>query len=71
MKTKIISFLAVLAAFLWISGPAFAHHSMSMYDRGQDTTFKATITQFEWSNPHSQIVFTVTDERGNIEKWIA
>jgi hypothetical protein len=44
---------------------------MSMYDRCHDTTFKATITAFEWSNPHSQIAFTVTDERGNGEKWVA
>ena len=44
---------------------------MSMYDRGHDTTFKATITQFEWVNPHSQITFTATDERGNAVKWVA
>jgi hypothetical protein len=54
-----------------ISGPAFAHHSMSMYDRGHDTTFKATISQFEWVNPHSQITFTVADEQGNLVKWVA
>jgi hypothetical protein len=71
VKTRIISFLGVLAASLLFSGPVFAHHSMSMYDRGHDTTFKATITQFDWSNPHSQIAFTVTDERGNIQNWVA
>lgn len=54
-----------------ISGPALAHHSMSMYDRGHDTTFKATITQFDWVNPHAQITFTVADEHGNVEKWVA
>ena len=41
--------------FPMISGPAFAHHSMSMYDRGHETTFKATITEFHWANPHAQI----------------
>lgn len=71
MKAKIVSLLAVLAASLLISAPAFAHHSMSMYDRGQDTTFKAIITEFNWANPHSQIIFTVTDEHGNIQKWVA
>ncbi len=64
-------FFAVLAASLLISGPAFAHHSMSMYDSGHDTTFKATVTEFNWSNPHSQIIFTATDEHGNVEKWVA
>jgi hypothetical protein len=71
MSTRILSLLAVLATSLLISGPAVAHHSMSMYDRGHDTTLKAIITQFDWANPHSQITFTVTDEHGNIEKWVA
>jgi hypothetical protein len=44
---------------------------MSMYDSSHETTFKATITQFDWANPHTQITFTVADEHGNIEKWVA
>src|SRR6266851_3964246 len=71
VKARNISLLAVLTTSLLISGPAFAHHSMSMYDRGHGTTFKATITQSDWVNPHSQITFTVADEHGNIEKWVA
>ena len=71
VKARIVSLLAVLTISLVISGPTFAHHSMSMYDRGHDTTFKATITQFDWVNPHSQITFTVADEHGNTVKWVA
>ena len=71
MKGRIVSLLAVLTTSLLISVPAVAHHSMSMYDRGHDTTFKAIITQFDWVNPHSQITFTVADEHGNVEKWVA
>ena len=71
MKGRIVSLFAVFTTSLVISVPVFAHHSMSMYDRGHDTTFKATITQFEWVNPHSQITFTVADEHGNVEKWVA
>jgi hypothetical protein len=71
VKARIVSVLAVLASSLMISGPALAHHSMSMYDRGHDSTFKATITQFEWVNPHTQITFTVTDDHGNIVNWVA
>jgi hypothetical protein len=71
VKAKTVSLLAVLTASLLISGQAIAHHSMSMYDRSRDATFKATITDFNWANPHSLITFTVTDERGNSEKWVA
>jgi hypothetical protein len=71
VKGRIVSLLAVLVICFVISVPAFAHHSMSMYDREHDTTFKATITEFEWVNPHSQIIFTVDDGRGNAVKWVA
>ena len=71
MKTKIVSLSAVLTISLAISAPVFAHHSMSMYDSSHETTFKAIITQFDWANPHTQITFTVADEHGNIEKWVA
>ena len=71
MRARIVLLLAVLTASMMISGPAFAHHSMSMYDRSRDTSFKATITEFDWSNPHSQIVFTVSDDHGNTVKWVA
>lgn len=71
MNPRIVFLFVVLTISLAISGPVFAHHSMSMYDRGHDTTFKATITQFDWVNPHSQIIFNVADEHGNVEKWVA
>lgn len=63
--------MAVLTAFVVMAGPVFAHHSMSMYDRDHDTSFKATILQFDWINPHSQIVFNATDDHGNVVKWVA
>jgi hypothetical protein len=71
VRARIVLLLAVLAFSVATSRPAFAHHSMSMYDRGHDTTFKATITQFEWVNPHSQITFTAPDEHNNLVNWVA
>src|SRR5580658_8475161 len=71
MKDRIVILAGIFATSLLISGPAFAHHSMSMYDRGRDTTFKATVAEFDWINPHSQIVFTVTDDHGNAVRWVA
>ena len=71
MKTRSLPLIFAVAAVLMNSGSAQAHHSMSMYDRSHDTTFRATIIQFDWVNPHSQITFTVADERGNVVKWVA
>ena len=71
MKNRLLSLTFVVAASLLPAGPALAHHSMSMYDRNHDTTFKATVTSFDWSNPHSHIYFTAADEHGNLIKWNA
>lgn len=71
MKTRVVALLTLCAALFAVSGPVFAHHSMSMYDRDHDTTFKATIVQFDWTNPHTQIAFTATDEHGNVVRWLA
>ena len=71
MKIKVSRVVFVVGASLLFCGTALAHHSMSMYDRGHDTTFKATIVEFDYSNPHSQIHFTVTDDHGNVANWVA
>ena len=71
MKIKVSRVVFVVGASLLLCGTALAHHSMSMYDRGHDTTFKATIVEFDYSNPHSQIRFTATDDRGNVTNWVA
>ena len=71
MRTKALLLSGAMAASLLICGPLFAHHSMTMYDRDHETTFKATIVDFDWANPHSQITFTSADDHGNTVKWIA
>jgi hypothetical protein len=30
---------------------------------------KATVTGFEWQNPHGQIHFDMTDDKGNVQHW--
>jgi Family of unknown function (DUF6152) len=72
VKSRIVFLAGIVVSSLLVCGTVAAHHSMSMYDRGHDTTFKAaTIAQFEWVNPHTQITFTVSDEHGNTTKWVA
>jgi uncharacterized protein DUF6152 len=65
---KISSYLAVI--LLFVTSAAVAHHGTSGYDTTNMTTFpKATITEIEWTNPHCQIKFDVTDEKGSVEHW--
>ncbi len=49
-----------------------AHHgATNVYDFSKPVVMKGTITKFEWLNPHNQIYFDVTDEKGVVYAWIA
>jgi len=60
----------VLALFLF-SVPVLAHHGNAGYDMQKMTVLpKSTITQVEWGNPHCQIYFDTTDDKGAVRHWI-
>ena len=42
----------VLAAVALLSGSAFAHHSMSMYDMSKVEVIEGKIAKLQWTNPH-------------------
>ena len=71
MKSKRLAILAAFVSLLVGSGPLVAHHSTAMYDMEHLVTFTATVTGFEFVNPHVLIHFEVRDESGNVEKWTA
>jgi hypothetical protein len=59
--------LAVLS-LLVSPGPLWAHHGNSAYDLDHPITLKATITEFDFVNPHVQIYFDA-NSKGKIEHW--
>ena len=67
---KVLAVLAVAVGLFMASGPLFAHHSTSIYDRQHTTTVQGTVTALEFINPHVQVRFDVKDGQGNIEKWV-
>ena len=49
------TFFGSIAALL-MSTAAFAHHgAASIYDMGKETTIKATVTEYVWTNPHVEL----------------
>jgi len=62
--------LALLFAALLVSSPILAHHGETNYDTDKLVTIKATVTQFEFINPHVQITMEVKNDKGEIEKWV-
>jgi hypothetical protein len=49
------TFIGTVAALL-VGTTAFAHHgAASLYDMSKETTIKATVTEYVWTNPHVEL----------------
>ena len=68
MKSRIHTLVAG-AALLLASMPAYVHHSGAMFDSGREETIKGTITEFNWTNPHSSFKVDVTGPDGKSAVW--
>jgi Family of unknown function (DUF6152) len=72
MINKQLILIVCAIGLLVTAGPARAHHgATNVYDFSKPVVLKGTITKFEWLNPHNQIYFDVTDEKGTVSHWIA
>jgi len=68
---KTVAVLAAGIGFLVGSLPVLAHHSFAAeYDQSKPVTLKGTFVKMDWTNPHSWVYFTVT-ENGKTEEWRA
>lgn len=57
-------------ALLSIVLPAMAHHGTgASYDLSKPITLQGTVTEFHYANPHPQLFFDVTDDKGNVVHW--
>jgi len=67
MKLQALAIAAVAVATF--AAPAFAHHSFAMFDADKTVTINGTVTEFEWTNPHSWIRLNVADTAGTSRAW--
>ena len=70
MRNKLMSVLLLVFGCLVLSAPVLAHHGGAAYDMENLTTVKGTVIDFQFVNPHAQVVFDVKDDKGSVEKWI-
>ena len=69
MKLRLGITLLILMVVAIPSVPTFAHHGAAAYDAKQAVSLKATITDFEFVNPHVQFFFDTKDDNGNVIHW--
>ena len=56
--------------FVMLGGMVFsAHHSRTGYENERTVTLTGFVTEFRWRNPHTFLVWTVTDENGKEVEW--
>jgi hypothetical protein len=61
--------LSIAVVLFLLCASAFAHHGNSAYDETARVPVKGTITEFVWTNPHSQIYMDVKEKNGSIRHW--
>lgn len=70
MKNRFFVFLTLIGGLALTPGAVLAHHGTNAsYDQDQTVTLKGTVTEFVWVNPHCQLYFDVTDDKGNVVHW--
>ena len=58
-----------LLALLFSAGVLLAHHGNTAYDETARVRIQGTVTEFIWTNPHSQIYLDVKDSSGKVVNW--
>ena len=61
--------LTVIVMLLLLSVSAAAHHGNSAYDETARVPIKGVVTEFVWTNPHSQIYLDVKGKNGKVVHW--
>lgn len=69
-KTRMLGRAALAAtAVVVMAAPsaALAHHSFAMFDGGKETVLDGTVSEFQWTNPHTWIQLRVIEDGRPVE----
>src|SRR5665213_2699388 len=72
MKYRFRKTLALASGLIVSSCLAWAHHGSAIsYDTQHLWTTWATVTEFNYLNPHPSMTFDRTDKNGKVEHWVS
>ena len=70
MKIPTASIALAALALLAVAVPLVAHHGTNIsYDRSKQFTTQATVTRFEYRNPHPELFVDFKDDKGATQSW--
>ena len=69
MRAHFIALSVLLAAALFCTNPALAHHSNVAFEVTKVITITGVVKNFEWRNPHTWVLLTVDDGKGGKIDW--
>jgi uncharacterized protein DUF6152 len=71
MRNRSMRVFAVAVGLLIVAVPLFAHHANAVFDVGKRNTFKGTVVEWFWANPHCLLRLDVTGDNGQVVHWVA
>ena len=73
MKTRVSMLpLMLIGSLLLVSVSLLAHHGTSVsYDTKHPVTLTGVVAEYHFTNPHTQLYFDVTDDKGAVTRWAA
>ena len=69
MNSERFTRVALTIGCFLISIPLWAHHGASEYDMTKIVSLRGTVTELQYVNPHTLLVFTVKDDTGKVSEW--
>ena len=63
--------MALAVALAATASPMMAHHAGTAYDSEHPITLTGIVTGYQLVSPHTQILFDVKDDKGNVTSWVA
>jgi hypothetical protein len=70
MKIPTASIALATLVLLAAAVPLAAHHGTNIsYDRSKQFTTQATVTRFEYRNPHPELFVDFKDDKGTTQSW--
>lgn len=69
MRTSVARIILGAVALIWVTLPAVSHHSGAMFEATKTITIKGVVKVFEYTNPHSWLWVTVTNDDETTTDW--